>query len=1010
MGSVCASDVTNVSDTEDSNLIQDNNVLSSQNLEVSNENSISETNIVNSHDDNLNDYPDNPLGISADDGDNLSSSDGDGNGSVLSASDDSDLLTAKQTSSLTIANTHYNKIVKFQVTLKAGGKAISGQKVTLTVNGKSYSGTTGSNGIATIATTNLAVGKYTVTASYGGNGNYASASKKATVSVLSSISANDFTKGYGYVAKYTATFYKDNVALANSNVEFTISGKTYTAKTNSKGVAQLAVGLNPGKYSLKIYNPTTGEKITRNVVVSSSISASDLTKGYGYVAKYTATFFKNNSPLANAKVDFTISGKTYTAKTNSKGVAQLAVGLNPGKHSLTLHNPATGEKVTRNVVVTKDQTTLSNVYSTTYVQPKTAYTYTVTLKSKHNVAISGQNVYFKFNGKQITAKTNSNGKASMTIPALSKGTYSISYSFKENNFYYGSSGSGTVKVQDSTTKLTSSTLKSTYKDKSSFKVKLTDKSGKALTGKNVKIAVSGKTYNVKTDAKGVASLEIGLSPKTYTVKYAYSSRGLADFSEGSNSIIVSKQTASLTAGDLDKKQGETKNYYVTVKDIYGKPLKSVKVNIKIAGKTYSRTTNSNGVASLPIGLNMGSYKIASQVVDNNYYTSKVVTKTVYVDGVKFVASPANMPGGNGVYSIKLLNVKNKPIKDATVKIAFNGKTVTTKSDSNGIAKLEIKGLAKGTYDIRFASDGFVGTSKVYVGTKVTLSQVIAASKNVKNYIETNKKLPAYVNIGSTKFTNAQYLYVASKAIVNLKKGSTSDLYVFEMKSPSNPGSDATLGNLYDYESVAKNVVSYSDSNAALPNSASSKVGTIGYNGLVYTFSNVLTYYGNSKSLPGYATVKAYSYSVDPAYLAATANCQVNNAQIKALAAKLTSGKSSDWDKASAIFNYVRDHTSYSFYYNTRYGAVGTLNSGQGNCVDHAHLCTALFRAAGLGARYVHGTCTFSYSGSVYGHVWSQVYVNGKWVVADASSNRNSLGNHVSWSSGSIHGYYTSLPF
>ena len=985
--------------------------MSSQNLEVSSENSISETNIVNSHDDNLNNYPDNTLGTSADNGDKFSSSDVDGNGSLLSASDDSDLLGAKQSTSLTIADTHYNKIAKFQVTLKdSDGKGISGQKVTLVVNGKSYTGTTGSNGIATIATANLAVGKYTITASYAGNGKYDSASKKSTVSVLSSISANDFTKGYGYVAKYSATFYKDNVALANSNVYFTIAGKTYTSKTNSNGVAQLGVGLNPGKYTVTIQNPATGEKINRNVIVSSSISAKDFTKGYGYVAKYSATFYKNNLPLANSNVYFTIAGKTYTSKTNSNGVAQLGVGLNPGKYSIKLHNPATGEKITKNVVVTKDQTTLSNVYSTTYVQPKTKYTYTVTLKSKHNVAVSGQNVYFKFNGKQVTAKTNSNGKASMTIPALSKGTYSISYSFKENKFYYGSSGSGTIKVQDSTTKLTASDLKSTYKDKSYFKVKLTDKSGKALTGKNVKIAVSGKTYTIKTDSKGVAALQIGLSPNTYTVKYAYSARGLSDFSEGSNSIIVSKQVASLTAGDLDKKQGEVKNYYVTVKDTDGNVLKSVKVNIKIAGKTYTKTTDAKGVAYLPIGLNMGSYKIASQVVDNKYYTSKVVTKTVYVDGVKFVAGPANMPGGNGVYSIKLLNVKDKPIKDATVKIAFNGKTVTTKSDSNGVAKLEINGLAKGVYNIRFASDGFVGNSKVYVGTKVTLNQVIAASKNVKSYIETNKKLPTYVNIGSTKFTNAQYLYVASKAIVNLKKGSTSDLYVLDMNSPSKPGSDATLGNLYDYESVARNVVSYSDSNAVLPNSANSKVGTIGYNGLVYAFSNVLTYYGNSKSLPNYVTVRAYSYSVDPAYLAATANCQVNNAQIKALAAKLTSGKTSDWDKATAIFNYVRDHTSYSFYYNTRYGAVGTLNSGQGNCVDHAHLCNALFRAAGLGARYVHGTCTFSYSGSVYGHVWSQVYVNGNWVVADASSNRNSLGNHVSWSSGSIHGYYTSLSF
>ena len=55
IGAVSAADVDNVSNTEDSNLVNDNVLsLSDQNkLEISSEDSISETNIVNSHDDNL---------------------------------------------------------------------------------------------------------------------------------------------------------------------------------------------------------------------------------------------------------------------------------------------------------------------------------------------------------------------------------------------------------------------------------------------------------------------------------------------------------------------------------------------------------------------------------------------------------------------------------------------------------------------------------------------------------------------------------------------------------------------------------------------------------------------------------------------------------------------------------------------------------------------------------------------------------------------------------------------
>ena len=57
LGSTCAVEMNDVSNTEDSNLTNDNAVaLSQEKLEVSSVNSISETNLVNSHDDNLDDY------------------------------------------------------------------------------------------------------------------------------------------------------------------------------------------------------------------------------------------------------------------------------------------------------------------------------------------------------------------------------------------------------------------------------------------------------------------------------------------------------------------------------------------------------------------------------------------------------------------------------------------------------------------------------------------------------------------------------------------------------------------------------------------------------------------------------------------------------------------------------------------------------------------------------------------------------------------------------------------
>lgn len=145
------------------------------------------------------------------------------------------------------------------------------------------------------------------------------------------------------------------------------------------------------------------------------------------------------------------------------------------------------------------------------------------------------------------------------------------------------------------------------------------------------------------------------------------------------------------------------------------------------------------------------------------------------------------------------------------------------------------------------------------------------------------------------------------------------------------------------------------------------------------------------------------------YLKSSKNCQVTNSKIKSLAASLTKGVTSTKSKATKIFNWVRDKVSYSFYYNTKYGAVKTLASRKGNCVDQSHLLTALMRAAGIKTRYGHGQSRFT-SGRSYGHVWSEVFIGGKWIKADASSSRNSLGIVKSWSLVYMKGRYASLPF
>ena len=319
--------------------------------------------------------------------------------------------------------------------------------------------------------------------------------------------------------------------------------------------------------------------------------------------------------------------------------------------------------------------------------------------------------------------------------------------------------------------------------------------------------------------------------------------------------------------------------------------------------------------------------------------------------------------------------------------------------------------------------------------KISINNILTASVNLKNYYANYNKLPNTVTAGGVSFTLPEFLYLMSQAINQLGNSNNKDIdIIYGVKAPTSPSGDTINSKQLtkaNYIKVAKNVANYIINHNSAPNYASSAVGKIIYSELVDAFSRVLAFYKNNDNyMPNYVVITYPSSGGGSSssqsgtglnerntvadlsiYLKSTTNCPINNAAIKRVVDSLTSGLTTDLAKATAIYNYVRDTISYSFYYDTKYGAAGTLSAKKGNCVDHSHLLIAMFRTAKLPARYVHGTCTFS-SGSTYGHVWAQVLVNGKWVVADATSSRNSLGNIVNWNtkSFSLKGIYSGIQF
>jgi len=126
------------------------------------------------------------------------------------------------------------------------------------------------------------------------------------------------------------------------------------------------------------------------------------------------------------------------------------------------------------------------------------------------------------------------------------------------------------------------------------------------------------------------------------------------------------------------------------------------------------------------------------------------------------------------------------------------------------------------------------------------------------------------------------------------------------------------------------------------------------------------------------------------YLKPNALIESDNEKIISVSRRLLN-KESAWATALNIKVWVRNHTRMNF--NTGFAsAVQALESGEGDCTEHAVLTAALCRAAGIPARVAVGyTLSVPPGGEAeyVGHMWNEIYINGMWVPVDATSSRDS---------------------
>ncbi|MCQ2737958.1 MAG: hypothetical protein MJ224_05070 [archaeon] len=483
----------------------------------------------------------------------------------------------------------------------------------------------------------------------------------------------------------------------------------------------------------------TSKAINFNITaVEAVFSAPNYSSTYGSGAKWTVT-------LKNKKSGTTINDvATIKVYSNKKCTSKYLIGtfsvytgsgvgmnLAPGTYYVKIFDGSSNYVASaygyRTIVIKKVTAKISAKATTAYYKGNNTFKVRMVNKSTGKALIGASvllNIYTGSKFKAVQLTTDDKGYAYWTVSGISIGKHKV---LVGSNAVSSNIVTTYINYKKAPTTVSAPKVTNKCGLNEYLTIKVTRNVDKAaLSGLALTVKVYNsknklvKTFSAKTDKTGVAKINTKtLAAGTYKVVITSSNKYYAVSKTVKSGIVMQKQKTVVTAPSVTNICGKKSYFKINVaKADGGKAISGLALTVKLYNskgklvKTYSLKTNANGAASInTYALAKGTYKVTISSSNKYYAVSKSVSNAIVMTKYSTKVVADNITAKyktNGYFKVNITNAQDEPINGLSVVVkVYKGsklvKTYTTTTNANGIATINTKALAKGTYKVAIST-------------------------------------------------------------------------------------------------------------------------------------------------------------------------------------------------------------------------------------------------------------------------------------------------------------------